>query len=174
MILVAIGSNVAGPWGTPRQTVEHALAELDRAPLRLVAASQLITTAPMGVHDQPDFVNAVASIETDLDAPQLLAHLHDLELAADRRRSRRWGPRTLDLDLIDHDGRIITEHDGVRTRHGLMLLPHPGIAARAFVLGPIAEIAPGWRHPVSGESAAEMLARLGKGDAGGEINGDKP
>ncbi len=169
MILVAIGSNVEGPWGTPRQTVEHALAELDRPPLRLVRASRLITTAPMGVHDQPDFINAVAIIETELDAPQLLAHLHDLELAADRRRSLRWGPRTLDLDLIDHDGRIITEHDDVRTRHGLMVLPHPGIAERAFVLAPIAEIAPDWRHPVSGESAAEMLARLAEGDAGHEI-----
>jgi 2-amino-4-hydroxy-6-hydroxymethyldihydropteridine diphosphokinase len=169
MILVAIGSNVSGPWGNPRETVKRALAELDRPPCRLVKASRPITTAPMGEPDQPDFINTVAIIETRLEAPDLLAHLHDIELAADRRRSRRWGPRTLDLDLIDHDGCIITEAERVRTRHGPMVLPHPGIAVRAFVLGPIAEIAPDWRHPVTGESAAEMLVKLGQDEAGREI-----
>jgi len=169
MILVALGSNVPGPWGNPRETVERALAELDRPPLRLAKASRLIRTAPMGEHDQPDFINAVAVIETQLEAPELLARLHDIELAADRRRSLRWGPRTLDLDLLDYDGCIISEVDGERTRHGPMVLPHPGIAHRAFVLGPIAEIAPDWRHPVTDKSAAEMLEELGKGDVGREV-----
>lgn len=169
MILVALGSNVPGLWGGPRETVERALVELDRPPLRLVKASRLIRTAPMGPHDQPDFINAVAIIETELDAPALLARLHDIELEADRRRSLRWGPRTLDLDLIDYDGRIISEADGVRTRHGAMVLPHAGIAHRAFVLGPIAEIAPEWRHPVTGKSAAQMLGELGEGDFGREV-----
>ena len=169
MILVALGSNVPGPWGAPLETVQRALTELDRPPLRLVRASRLIRTAPMGHHDQPDFINAVAIVATALDAPELLACLHDIELAADRRRSLRWGPRTLDLDLLDYDGRIISEADEVRTRHGLMVLPHPGIAERAFVLGPIAEIAPDWRHPVTAKSAQEMLAELGEGDVGAEI-----
>jgi len=169
MILVALGSNVPGPWGLPHETVEQALGELDRPPLRLVRASRLIRTAPMGPRDQPDFINAVAVIATELDAPDLLARLHDIELSADRRRSLRWGPRTLDLDLIDYDGRIIGEADGVRTRHGLMLLPHPGIAERAFVLAPIAEIAPQWRHPLTGKSAAEMLGELGEGDVGRDV-----
>jgi 2-amino-4-hydroxy-6-hydroxymethyldihydropteridine diphosphokinase len=169
MILVAIGSNVPGPWGTPRQSVERALAELDRPPCRLIRASRLIVTSPMGELDQPAFVNAVAVITTALEPADLLAHLHDIELAADRRRTLRWGPRTLDLDLIDHDGRIIDEQDGIRTGHGVLVLPHPGIANRAFVLGPIAETVPDWRHPVTGETAAEMLARLGEGEAGREI-----
>jgi len=169
MILVALGSNVPGPWGLPHETVEQALGELDRPPLRLVRASRLIRTAPMGPRDQPDFINAVAVIATELDAPDLLARLHDIELSADRRRSLRWGPRTLDLDLIDYDGRIIGEADEVRTRHGLMLLPHPGIAERAFVLAPIAEIAPQWRHPLTGKSAAEMLGELGEGDVGRDV-----
>jgi len=169
MILVAIGSNVPGPWGAPHETVEQALAELDRPPLRLVRASRLIRTAPMGHHDQPDFINAVAIVASDLEAADLLAHLHDIELAADRRRSLRWGPRTLDLDLLDFDGRVISEADRVRIRHGLMVLPHPGIAQRAFVLGPIAEIAPDWRHPVTAKSAAEMLAELSEGDVGPEV-----
>ncbi len=169
MILVAIGSNVPGPWGAPHETVERALSELDRPPLRLVKASRLIRTSPMGHHEQPDFINAVAIVASDLEAADLLAHLHDIELAADRRRSLRWGPRTLDLDLIDYDGRVITGADQVRTPHGPMVLPHPGIAQRAFVLGPIAEIAPDWRHPVTGKSAAEMLAGLGEGDVGPEV-----
>jgi 2-amino-4-hydroxy-6-hydroxymethyldihydropteridine diphosphokinase len=172
MILVALGSNVPGPWGTPRETVERALAELDRPPLRLVKASRLIRTAPMGSHDQPDFINAVAIIETPLEAPELLALLHDIELAADRRRSLRWGPRTLDLDLLDYRGRIVGEADGMRTRHGPVVLPHAGIAERAFVLGPIAEIAPRWRHPLTGKGAGEMLAALGEGDVGREV-GDR-
>jgi len=169
MILVALGSNVPGTWGSPRETVQQAMAELNRPPLRLVKASRLIRTAPMGRHDQPDFINAIAIIATGLEAPELLARLHDIELQADRRRSLRWGPRTLDLDLLDHDGRIISEADGIRTLHGPMVLPHPGIDSRAFVLGPIAEIAPDWRHPLTGKTAAEMLAELGEGDVGREM-----
>lgn len=173
MILVGLGSNVSGPWGTPRETVERALAELDRPPCRVLEASRLMSTSPMGVRDQPDFVNAVAAIETALEPAALLDHLHDLELEADRRRSLRWGPRTLDLDLIDYDGRIIDAGQEVRSRHGHLTLPHPGIAGRPFVLEPIAEIAPGWRHPVTGKSAAEMLAALAEGTEGSERPGGR-
>lgn len=169
MILVGLGSNVDGPWGTPRETVMRALAELDRPPCRLAKASRLILTSPLGVTDQPPFVNAVALIETALAPAALLDHLNDLELEADRRRTLRWGPRTLDLDLLDYDGQVIAAEDGVRTRHGLLVLPHPGIPDRPFVLGPIAEIAPQWRHPVTGKSAAEMLAALAEGDEGREL-----
>ncbi len=159
MILIGIGSNVSGPWGPPGAAVERALAALDEAPLRLVKASQAIVTAPFGRTDQPDFINAVAEIETSLEPAALLAHLHAIERRAGRRRTLRWGPRTLDLDLLDHHAKVLS---GLAGREGEppLVLPHPGIPERSFVLRPIAEIAPEWRHPVLGETAAALLRRL--------------
>jgi 2-amino-4-hydroxy-6-hydroxymethyldihydropteridine diphosphokinase len=153
MILIGIGSNVSGPWGPPAATVARAFTALDEAPLRLLKASRPIVTAPFGRTDQPDFVNAVAEIETALEPSALLAHLHAIERRAGRRRTLRWGPRTLDLDLLDHDGLVIADDP---------ILPHPGIPERSFVLAPIAEIAPNWRHPVLEETAATLLARLAR------------
>ena len=157
MILIGIGSNVSGPWGPPDTTVERALAALGEAPLRLVRASRPIVTAPFGRTDQPDFVNAVAEIDTALEPPALLAHLHAIERRAGRRRTLRWGPRTLDLDLLDYHGLVVAADAG---REDFPVLPHPGIPERSFVLAPIAEIAPHWRHPVLGQTAAALLARL--------------
>lgn len=158
MILVALGSNRNGPWGSPQDTVERALVHLNRSGLRVRRASRLVVTAPFGRTDQPPFVNAVAEIETALGPEDLLRKLHAIERLAGRRRTLRWGPRTLDLDLIDYDGLI-------RERPRRPVLPHPGIAERIFVLAPIHEIAPRWRHPQTKRTAAQMLKRL---DPGGE------
>jgi 2-amino-4-hydroxy-6-hydroxymethyldihydropteridine diphosphokinase len=152
MILVALGANSNGPWGTPRDAVAQALHRLNGAGIRMKRASQLLVTAPFGVTDQADFVNAVAELETQLTPEALLARLHVIERLAGRRRTLRWGPRTLDLDLIDYHGLIRSAPPPV--------LPHPGIAERIFVLAPIAEIAPLWRHPETKLTAAQMLARL--------------
>lgn len=169
MILVGLGSNVAGRWGTPLETVEMALGRLDVTPLRLVAASRLLVTSPMGLPDQPPFVNAVARIETTLSADDLLDLLHGLEDEAERRRLVRWGPRTLDLDLLDYNGYV---RNGDPEGHGHdypLILPHPGIQDRPFVLTPIAEIAPQWRHPVLDQTAAQLMARLAPDAQGAEI-----
>ncbi len=152
MILVALGSNSTGPWGTPREAVAEALRRLNAGGIRVKTASQLLVTAPFGVTDQPDFVNAVAEVESRLSPEALLKRLHIIERLAGRRRTLRWGPRTLDLDLIDYHGLI--------RRSTPPVLPHPGIAERIFVLAPIAEIAPQWRHPETRLTAAAMLKRL--------------
>jgi 2-amino-4-hydroxy-6-hydroxymethyldihydropteridine diphosphokinase len=157
MILVALGSNQSGPWGTPEQAVRRALAELNGGPIKLMRASTLIQTAPYGVINQPNFVNAMARIETALSPHALLRRLHMIERQAGRRRGRRWGPRTLDLDLIDYDGQQITQKGIVQKA---LVLPHPGIDRRLFVLEPIAEIAPGWKHPVNHKTAVSMIQKL--------------
>lgn len=162
MILVALGSNQFGPWGSPHETVQRALLQLDRDGVRLIKSSRLIASAPFGKINQPPFINAVAQVESHLAPEALLHKLHRIEHAAGRRRAARWGPRTLDLDLIDCRGIV-------RRPPSRLLLPHPGIANRMFVLKPIAEITPAWRHPVTRERAGQMLAKLHPGAGGREI-----
>jgi 2-amino-4-hydroxy-6-hydroxymethyldihydropteridine diphosphokinase len=153
MILVALGSNRNGPWGTPHDTVEEALRRLDRGGLRLKRASSLLVSAPFGITDQPPFVNAVAELETSFTPQALMQRLHHIERMGGRRRTLRWGPRTLDLDLLDY-------HGSIRRKPSRPILPHPGIAERIFVLAPIVEIAPHWRHPICRLTAATLLKRL--------------
>lgn len=163
MILIGLGSNVSGPWGEPRDTVLRALRELDSDGTRLVVASRLLETEPFGKLNQPSFVNAVARITTAMPPDALMLHLHDIERRAGRRRRMRWGPRTLDLDLLDYHGLI---------RHGRLELPHPGIAERDFVLTPLVEIAPHWRHPETRRSARTMRGLLSGFARGGTVLGE--
>jgi 2-amino-4-hydroxy-6-hydroxymethyldihydropteridine diphosphokinase len=160
MILIALGSNVPGPWGSSSATVRKAIRCLDTGGCRLVKFSSLLVSAPLGKTNQPNFVNAAARIATGMSPEALLAHLQRLEALAGREPGERWGPRVLDLDLIDFNGLI---RDAPPP-----MLPHPGIQDRAFVLAPIAEIAPRWRHPVLGQTAAELLKRL-EGQAEGAV-----
>ena len=109
---------------------------------------------PAELKDQPHFVNEVAEIDPGaLTAPDLFTVLAGVEIAFGRERQVRWGARTLDLDLLDYKGFV--------GRAGALTLPHPRLAERAFVLAPLAEIAPIWRHPALGLSAAALLQRLG-------------
>ncbi|MDZ7643929.1 MAG: 2-amino-4-hydroxy-6-hydroxymethyldihydropteridine diphosphokinase [Woeseiaceae bacterium] len=129
---VGLGSNLEDPVGQ----VEGALAELAALPqTRLEARSSLYRSAPLGPADQPDYVNAAAALLTRLTADELLAGLQAIEASHGRRRDgARWGPRTLDLDLLVY-GRE-------RRESASLTLPHPRIAQRNFVLWPLAEIAP--------------------------------
>jgi len=160
MILIGLGSNVEGPWGSPEDTVRTALERLDGSQTKLVKASRLLSSKPFGPIDQPDYINAAAIITTSLNPERLMRHLHDLELQADRRRTVRWGPRTLDIDLLDYDGLVLTGDGETKGHQKPLLLPHPGIVDRAFVLAPVDEIAPQWRHPLTGKTAGQMLAEL--------------
>jgi 2-amino-4-hydroxy-6-hydroxymethyldihydropteridine diphosphokinase len=157
MILLALGSNLTGPWGPPRQTVARALAEMPRHNMRVRKVSRFHETAPYGVINQPAFINAVALIDTAMSPDSLMRVLHLLERQAGRVRRKRWGPRTLDLDLLDYHGlRRPAAHMSVRP----LTLPHPGIIHRRFVLEPLLEIAPHWRHPVTREAAVITLRKL--------------
>jgi 2-amino-4-hydroxy-6-hydroxymethyldihydropteridine diphosphokinase len=157
MILIALGSNMPGPWGSSRQTVERAVTELNQFPLRCLKVSRLMITKAYGVENQADFVNAVVEIETALSPESLLRKLHQIERAAGRKRGRRWGPRMLDLDLLAY-------HNVKRSQRGPLqkplVLPHPGINQRSFVLEPLREIAQRWRHPASHQTPMQMLRSL--------------
>lgn len=157
MIIIALGSNMSGPWGSPRETVERAFRALDTFPLRLVAASPLAVTEPFGRKNQPQFVNAAAVVETHLSPDALMRKLHMIEREAGRQRRLRWGPRTLDLDLLDYHGQVRRKRTlSIRP----LVLPHPGIAERLFVLEPVEQVAPRWRHPLTKESAAFTIRKL--------------
>ena len=157
MILIGLGSNLDGPWGTPCQTVLRAFQALNAGPVRLVAMSTLAVTEPFGRKNQPAFVNAVAIIASHLSPDALLRRLHAIERQAGRKRGLRWGPRTLDLDILDYNG--VVRLPRLRSIKPLVL-PHPGIAERLFVLQPIAELAPRWRHPLTHRSARFMIRKL--------------
>lgn len=152
MILVGIGSNLAGAeHASPQAVCESALAALERSGLIVVARSRWYETAPEPPSDQPWFVNGVVRIDTGLGPDDLLERLHDVERAFGRVRRVPNEARVLDLDLLAH-GDIV--------RSGPAVLPHPRLHLRAFVLLPLAEVAPGWRHPVTGLDVDTMIASL--------------
>ena len=151
MILIALGANLPSSAGTPAETLRAALSALQANDVAPVKVSRFHETPAWPDPTDPPYVNAVAHIETPLDPAALLARLHEIERQFGRERHARNAPRTLDLDIIDYNGRV---------EDGPPVLPHPRMQDRAFVLAPLAEIAPGWRHPVLGMTADEMLARI--------------
>jgi 2-amino-4-hydroxy-6-hydroxymethyldihydropteridine diphosphokinase len=159
-LLLGLGANIAGPWGSPEATLARALVALAQAGLAELARSRLYRTKPLGAGRQPDFLNAVVATRARLAPFQLLRLLKALERQAGRRPGRRWGPRPLDIDILDYGGRRLGWPGARRGRTGL-ILPHPELHRRAFVLVPLSDIAPGWRHPVLGASASALIGRLG-------------
>ena len=157
-VYVALGGNLDHPvWGPPRKALEAALDELGRRGVTVRRVSRWYRTAPVPVSDQPWFVNAVAEVATDLEADALLALLHAVEALFGRVRSAPNAARLIDLDLLDYRG--VTSPGGA----GKATLPHPRMTGRAFVLRPLADLAPGWRHPVTGQPIAALLAALPAG-----------
>jgi len=155
VILVGLGASLPAPDGrAPRATCAAAAELLAGLPgLRLAALSRWWEAAPVPpMPGAPWFVNGVARLDGDMPPEALLGHLQAIEARFGRQRPFPNAPRTLDLDLLDHHG--------LRRDTPRLTLPHPRMAGRAFVLRPLAEVAPDWAHPVTGEGVAALLAAL--------------
>ncbi|MGE5177699.1 MAG: 2-amino-4-hydroxy-6-hydroxymethyldihydropteridine diphosphokinase [Bacteroidota bacterium] len=148
-VYVGIGSNL----GDREFLIRKAVESLRLLPQTNVSrVSSLYDTDPVGETDQPPFLNAVAWIETELPPRDLLWQMLLIEKRMGRVRSRRWGPRPIDLDLLFYDDEVIEEPD--------LQVPHPEAHRRAFVLLPLLELDPNFRHPVTGETVRRMIQKL--------------
>lgn len=147
---IGLGSNLGDREATIRAALE---AIADMTDTDLVRVSSLYDTEPVGDVDQPNFLNAVAMVDTELDARTLLWNLMLVEKRLGRVRSQRWGPRTIDLDLLLYGDEVIEDDD--------LRVPHPEIIRRSFVLVPLVELEPRLVHPGTGETLVAHLNRLG-------------
>lgn len=146
--LLGLGANL----GEPAAQVREAIRQLSLM-VRVLDVSSLYLTEPVGGPEQPSYINAVCSVRTGLTPAALLALCRAVEERMGRRRRRRDEPRTIDIDLLAYDDVVLSTDE--------LTLPHPRMHLRGFVLHPLREIAPDWRHPVRQMTAAEMLAAAG-------------
>jgi 2-amino-4-hydroxy-6-hydroxymethyldihydropteridine diphosphokinase len=153
MIFIALGANLPSKdYGSPRETLLGAIKALEAKGVFVEARSRWYESAAYPPSDQPDYVNAVIAVKTDLPPRKLLSVLHAVERGFGRVRHERNEARVVDLDLIDYHGEVVNDE--------LIVLPHPRMHLRAFVLQPLADIALSWRHPVLAKTTTELIEEL--------------
>jgi 2-amino-4-hydroxy-6-hydroxymethyldihydropteridine diphosphokinase len=150
LAVVALGSNLPGDHGSPVDLLEAALTFFSEAGLPIVRRSSWWTSSAWPDPSANEYRNGIAIVEATMDPDAMIRRLLEIETRFGRSRGARNADRTLDLDLIDHGGRVMDTPD--------LTLPHPRAHDRRFVMGPLAEIAPDWRHPRSGRTASSLAA----------------
>ncbi|MCP5073023.1 MAG: 2-amino-4-hydroxy-6-hydroxymethyldihydropteridine diphosphokinase [Rhodobacteraceae bacterium] len=167
--IIAFGSNLPSTLDLNDTPVEVALELLSREALRIEAQSRRFQTPAFPPDSGPDFVNGAVLCSTKLTPQQVLERLHAIEKMVGRTRDRRWEARVIDLDLVDFGGRILPDSETYRAWQSLplaeqmtrapdqLILPHPRVQDRPFVLVPMRDVAPEWVHPVSGRRLVEMI-----------------
>lgn len=156
MILIALGANLPSQHGLPKETLLKALKAIEDAGIEILQNSSIWLTAPVPVSEQPDYHNAVAHVQTALPPKALLKALHSIEADFGRARGMRNEARVLDLDLLAYDDTILNNDE--------IALPHPRMHQRAFVLGPLAEVAQDWTHPVLKQTLSQLIEKLPKSE----------
>lgn len=184
--ILALGGNATSSVGNPAMTLTFALKALGVKGVIIHRVSSFYSNPAFPKGSGPDFVNAVALIDSEYKPAELLDILHQVEADCGRVRTKRWGPRTLDLDLIDVSGRVLPNREVYLRWSGLapeeqsqlapdqLILPHPRLQDRAFVLIPMQELVPEWKHPVSGLTVSEMVNLLPESDRNEVIRLPKP
>ncbi|MGH1463747.1 MAG: 2-amino-4-hydroxy-6-hydroxymethyldihydropteridine diphosphokinase [Cognatishimia sp.] len=174
--IIAFGGNANSDLGSPKETILFARKALVSAGVIFLRESRPFRTPAFPAGAGPDFVNSAALIRANHSPEDMLALLHQIEAESGRVREERWGARTLDIDLIAQDQTILPNKARYRYWQTLdlqqqqvetpteLILPHPRLQDRAFVLIPLMDIVPDWVHPVSGQTVAEMVANLPKSE----------
>lgn len=152
MIIIALGANLPSDYGLPCETLEKAKGAIESYGVRIVGRSQTYLTAPVPVSDDPWYHNSVVAVETDKDPYELLSLLQKIENEFGRVRTVRNAPRLLDLDLVCYNDDIVDRPE--------LIVPHPRMNERAFVLYPVRDVCPDWSHPVSGLSVNDLISSL--------------
>lgn len=152
MIIIALGANLPSQYGQPDETLAAAVRALAGRGLKIMGESSVWLTAPVPISDQPWYHNAVVAVETAMSPYGLLEVLQDIENEFGRVRTVRNAPRVIDLDLVAYNDQILDKPE--------LIVPHPRMHQRAFVLLPLQEIAPDWTHPLTGAQLLAMIAAI--------------